>query len=84
MNEWISYKGDTLTAPEDVAGYNKLSEENKKLFITFLKNFYKAWEYPEQHIPVKVCFKKDKANGAYLRVDFEKEWFHVKGPNTWY
>lgn len=84
MIEWISYKGDTLTAPEDVAGYNKLSEDHKKLLSEFLKNFYKAWDYPEDHLPTKVTFKKDKVEGAYLRVDFNGEWYHVKSPNTWY
>lgn len=83
MNEWISYKGDALTAPEDVKGYNKLSEENKKLFTAFLNNFYKAWGEPEDHQPVKVKFVKDRS-GPYLRVDFNGEWFHVTGPNTWY
>lgn len=84
MSEWVSYKGDTLTAPEDVVGYNKLSEECKKLFRVFLENFYKVWEYPEDHVPVRVAFKKDRANGSYLRVDFNGEWYHVKGPTTWY
>lgn len=83
MNEWVSYKGNVLKSPEQVAGYNKLSEDTKKLFVAFLRNFYKVWEYPEEHVPVKVVFKKDK-DGAYLRVDFNGEWYHVKGPTTWY
>lgn len=65
--EWTSYKGDILTKPEDVKGYSKLCEEHKKLFTTFLRNFYNVWEYPEEHVPTKVCLKKDKENGTYLR-----------------
>lgn len=82
--KWTSYKGDGLTKPEEVEGYDKLSEEHKKLFTAFLRNFYNAWEHPEEHIPTKVCLRKDKANGSYLKVDFTNEWVHVKGPNTWY
>lgn len=84
MNKWISYKGDKLTPPEQVKGYSKLTEENKKLFTAFLENFYKVWEYPEDHIPVKVVLKKDKDNGTYLRTDFNGEWYHVKNATTWY
>jgi hypothetical protein len=79
MCEWVSYKGNVLTSPEDVTGYSKLSKENKKLFTAFLKNFYKAWGEPEDHLPVKVTSK-----GTYLRVDFNGEWYHVTSPNTWY
>ena len=79
MNEWISYKGDKLTPPEKVKGYSKLSEKNMKIFAAFLENFYKVWEFPEDHQPVKVTFVK-----TYLRVDFNGEWLHVTGPNTWY
>lgn len=82
--EWTSYKGYVLTKPEDVKGFNKLSEECKKIFAAFLKNFYKDWECPEEYVPEKVAFKKDKASGAYLRVEFTNEWFHVTGPNSWY
>lgn len=82
--KWTSYKGDVLAKPENVKGYSKLSEECKKLFAAFLENFYKAWEYPEEHMPTKVCFKKDRSNSGYLRVDFKDMWLHVKGPNVWY
>jgi hypothetical protein len=79
MNEWTSYKGDALTPPEQIKGFNKLSEEHKKLFRAFLKNWYKALGEPEDHQPVKVTFLK-----TYLRVDFKGEWYHVTGTNTWY
>lgn len=84
MSEWINCRGDVLTLPEEVAGYNKLNENHRKLFREFLKKFYKAWEYPENHLPVKVAFKKDKVDGAYLKVDFNDEWYHIKGPTNWY
>lgn len=82
MNAWISYKGDKLAAPEDVKGYETLSDKQKNLFNGFLKNYYKAWEYPEDHLPVKVKFI-DKEN--YLKVEFcNKEWLHVTNTNIWY
>lgn len=84
-DDWVSYKGDKLIQPKDVKGFNKLLDSNKQLFELFLKNFYRAWEYPENHVPINVFFKKDKINGDYLRVDFkDNEWYHVKGPNTWF
>lgn len=82
--EWTSYKGDVLTKPEEVEGYIKLCKKHKELFIEFSRNFYKAWEYTEEHVPVKVQLKKDKFNCVYLRVDFANEWLHVNGPNSWY
>ncbi|WP_411680454.1 hypothetical protein [Clostridium thailandense] len=82
--EWTSCKGDALKKPEEIKGYVGLSEEHKKLFIAFLRNFYNTWDHPEEHIPTKVCLKKSKASGAYLKVDFKNEWLHVKGSNTWY
>lgn len=82
--EWTSYKGDSLTSPSEVKGYSKLPEECKKLFEAFLRNFYKVWEYPEEHTPIKVVLKKYRVNGSYLRVEFKNEWLHVTGPNTWY
>lgn len=76
----LSYKGDILTAPEQVKDYDKLSEDNKKLFTAFLTNFYKTWEYPEEHQPTKVEFI---AKENYLKVIFNKDWLHVLN-NTWY
>lgn len=85
MNDWVSYKGDKLTASSEVKGYEDLDDLYKQRFEQFLKNFYKSWEFPEQHIPVKVAFKKDKSNGSYLRVDFKDgTWLHVTGSRQWY
>jgi len=84
-NEWLTSKGVKLKKPLEVRGYEKLGASTKKIFELFLKNFYKAWEAPEEHIPVRVALKKDAANGSYLKVDFKDgTWLHVKGPNTWY
>lgn len=77
-----------LTA-ENVKGFDKLIV-NAELFRAFLNNFYNSWglEARETIVPLKVAYKKDKANGAYLRFDYEiegkREWLHVKGPNRWY
>lgn len=74
--------------PEEVKGFSKLMAANQKLFRDFLKNFYNAWEDPDRYEPISVSFKKDKANGAYLKfeykVDGRRAWLHVKGPRTWY
>jgi hypothetical protein len=81
----LSYKGDELKDPEKVRGFNLLSDFNKELFRQFIVNFYNAWEFPERHVPIKVALKRDKFNGTYIRVDFKSgDWYHVKGPYTWY
>jgi hypothetical protein len=71
--------------PELVKGFDKLTK-NAEMFKQFLINFHNAWEHPEEHTPVKAAFTKDESNGAYLRVDCIRkgEWYHVKGPHTWY
>ena len=78
---WLSYNGKSLISPGNVKGYNKLSEVNKQLFTSFLTNFYKVWEYPEDHQPIKVEFI-GKEN--FLKATFAKEWFHVTNANNWY
>lgn len=84
-NKWFSSTGVKLKTPVDVRGYEKLSNSSRQIFELFLKNFYAAWEAPEEHIPIRVALKKDADNRAYLRVDFKDgTWLHVKGPNTWY
>ena len=78
-DEWINYKGDKLTSPEQVKGHNKLSDSDKRLFTEFLQHFYKAWEYPEDHLPIKV-----EAAKGYLKVTFNDMWLHVLNASTWY
>lgn len=73
-----------LKRAEDVKGFSALSSENKALFKEFLNNFYKSWEHPEKHVPLKVKLIRDKANGQYLRVDFTTMWLHVINSTTWY
>lgn len=69
-----------LKNADQISGFSNLSEHNKQLFTTFLKNFYAAWEYPERWIPKKVSYA-----GEYLRVDFKNGiWLHVLDVNTWY
>jgi hypothetical protein len=75
----------TLKQAEEVRGFDRLSREDQRLFQEYLKNFYAAWEFPEQWIPVKVVRKYDRGNGSYLRVDFTgSRWLHVKNAATWY
>jgi len=79
----ISYKGDVLTGPAKVDGYERLTTEQKTLFTKFLHNFYGAWEFPENHLPVKIKHVPDEID--YLRVDFEKGgWLHIITPWQWF
>jgi hypothetical protein len=81
MNKWVSHKGDILTEPCNVEGYNSLDINNKKIFEAFLKRYYKYWEYPENHMPIKVVYmSKEK----YLKVLFNDTWLHVVDAYTWY
>lgn len=78
----LSYKGDVLTEPEEVKGYNKLNAEHKKLFEKFLKNYYEVWEFPEEHLPIKVRYVTGRE--SYLRVDFKSGWLHVLSQTCWF
>ena len=79
----ISYKGDVLTGPSEVEGYEQLSDQNKLLFAEFLRNFYEAWEFPENHLPVRIKYVANDAPN--LRVDFAQGgWLHIISPTLWY
>ena len=79
----ISYKGDVLTGPAEVDGYEQLNADQRILFEEFLHNFYGAWEFPENHLPIKIQYVMDEI--SYLRVDFEKGgWLHILSPTVWY
>lgn len=56
---------------ENVDGFDKLTV-NAQMFKSFLENFYNAWglEARETIVPLKVTYKRDKANGSYLRFDY--------------
>lgn len=63
-----------------VKGYNNLEHKDKKLFSWFCKKFYKVWEYPDDHAPVKI----EKAKG-YLKVALnDSDWLHVLENGDWY
>ena len=79
----ISYKGDVLTGPAAVKGYDKLNTEHKKIFGEFLNNFYACWEFPEKHQPKKIKYVAGQI--PYLRVDLAKGyWLHVMSPVQWF
>lgn len=79
----INYKGHILTNTADVIGYQKLNDSHKKMFEKFLNNFFAVWEFPENHLPVKIKYIAGKT--PYLRVDFEKGgWLHILSPHTWF
>lgn len=63
-----------------IKGYYKLNSIDKLIFDSFLKRFYEAWEYPEEHKPVAVNVQK-----GYIRVDLnDGSWLHVKANGEWY
>jgi hypothetical protein len=74
---------------EDVVGFEKL-HVNTDMFKRFLVNFYNSWGEDARATirPIKIKYCKDKANGPYLRFDYEmygkKEWLHVKNDHKWY
>lgn len=74
---------------ENIEGFYKLGV-NADMFKKFIYNFYNAWglEARETIQPISVKYKRDEANGPYLRFDYEmygrKCWLHVTGPRTWY
>ena len=79
----ISYKGDVLTGPAEVDGYEQLTADQKTLFKRFLRNFYGAWVFPEYHLPIKIKYVADVH--PYLRVEFKKGgWLHIITPTLWY
>lgn len=66
--------------PEKVKGYSKLNSEGKELFRRFCEKFYKAWEYPEDHEPIKIEKAKE-----YLKVTLsDGDWLHILKNGSWY
>lgn len=80
---WTSFSGVSLTRPEQVPGYAKLSTGQQKIFAEFLKSFYGHWEFPERHLPKKVRYVAGRR--PYLRFECQDDlWFHVLSANRWY
>ncbi|QXE19982.1 hypothetical protein [Clostridium sp. 001] len=65
---------------ESVKGFSKLNDADKKLFRWFCEKFYKVWEHPEDHAPVKI----EKSKG-YLKVTLsDGDWLHILKDGSWY
>lgn len=83
-------KEDISVEADRVRGFDKLNEDDAKIFSSFLKNFYDAWglEAKETIVPIKVEAERDKSNGKYLRFEYriyDREcWLHVKDDAIWY
>lgn len=77
-----------LPKAESIKGFNKLSESDREMFKGFIKNFYAAFEHPEDHKITKVSVAHER-RGRQV-VEFVKakcasgEWFHVMSPHLWY
>ena len=66
--------------PEEVKGYNNLDDKEKEVFKRFCARFYKAWEYPEDHAPLKIQRAR-----KYLRVTLnDGDWLHILKNGEWY
>lgn len=77
-----------LQAAKQIEGFNKLPLEDQKIFTGFITNFYKAFEFPEDHEIVKVAIAREgrgKHATQFIKATCEnKEWFHVLSARTWY
>lgn len=77
-----------LLKAELIKGFNKLSKTDQDMFKGFLKNFYAAFEHPEDHAITKVSVAHER-RGRQV-VEFVKakcasgEWFHVMSSQLWY
>lgn len=66
---------------EKVKGYKKLNVKDKGLFKKFCEKFYKAWECPEDHTPVKI----ERMDSKYLKVILsDGDWLHILKDGSWY
>jgi hypothetical protein len=66
---------------EKVKGYNKLNDKDKELFKVFCEKFYKAWEYPKDHRPIKI----EKMDSEHLKVTLnDGDWLHILKDGSWY
>lgn len=66
---------------EKVKGYSKLGTSDKELFKKFCARFYKAWEYPEDHEPIKV----ERMDAKYLKVTLnDSTWLHINKFGIWF
>ncbi|AGK99034.1 hypothetical protein [Clostridium pasteurianum] len=65
---------------KNIKNYNRLGSNAKKAFDSFLKRFYNAWEFPEDHKPIAVNMCK-----GFLKVDLnDGSWLHVTPSGEWY
>lgn len=77
-----------LSVAEQIKGFDKLPLEAQKIFTGFLKNFYTALEFPEDHEIVKVSIEKEgqgKHATQFIKATCKNgEWFHVSSMHSWY
>ncbi|MCD2345772.1 hypothetical protein [Clostridium guangxiense] len=79
---------NSLPVAEKIKGFNKLPLEAQKIFTGFLKNFYAAFEFPQDHEVAKVAIAKEgrgKHTTQFIKATTKNgEWFRVLSPHTWY
>lgn len=77
-----------LPEAEKVKGFSKLPVQAQEIFKGFLTNFYKAFEFPEDHEIVKVSIVREgkgKHTLPFIKATCKSgEWFHVLTPHDWY
>lgn len=77
-----------LPEAEKVKGFSKIPVQAQEIFKGFLTNFYKAWEYPEDHEIVEVSIAKEgrgKHAAQFIKATCENgEWYHVVSAHDWY
>lgn len=79
---------NSLPKAEEIKGFDKLPKAAQEIFKGFLTNFYKAFEYPEDHEVVKVSIAKEgrgKHMSQFIKATTQSgEWFHVLSAHYWY
>ncbi len=72
----------------NVEGFDKLTQEQQKLFIKTYKlhNSIVGYDYKEGWIPVKVAWIEENPSVySYLRVEFRNgDWLHYTRKGEWY
>lgn len=77
-----------LPEANEIEGFSKLSKEAQEIFKGFLNNYYKSFEFPEDHEVIVVSIAHEgrgKHKITFIKAECaDKEWFHVVSKYSWY
>lgn len=69
--------------PLQVKGYGNLTPEQQKHYKKFIINFYNR-QGLEAREDIKLISVKYIPNENYIKVSFEKDWYHLLPNGDWY